>query len=80
MTEVMTLNHFGVLVASLWLVAVSIGLWSVIVTSRSVMRRGHGLVSHYTASRRVKEGMAWAQLYDDARFREQVKRVRTNGY
>ena len=62
------------LVASLWLVAALAGLWLVFVTGRSVTRRSHGFVSHYTASRLVIEGIDGAQLYDDAWIREQVKR------
>ncbi len=70
----MTPTRSRVLVASLWLVAVSIGFWSVIVTGHSVMQRSHGFVSHYTASRLVMEGVDGAQLYDDLWFREQVER------
>ena len=70
----MTLTRRRKLVASLWSVAVLAGLWLVLVTGRSVTRRSHGFVSHYTASRLVMEGVDGAQLYDDAWIREQVKR------
>ena len=70
----MTLTRRRMLVTSLWLVTVLVGLWLVLATWRSVTRRSHGFVSHYTASRLVMEGVDGAQLYDDAWFRGQVKR------
>ena len=70
----MTRTRPRMLVASFWLVAALVGFWLVLATGRSVTRRSHGFVSHYTASRLVIEGVDGAQLYDDAWFREQVKR------
>lgn len=70
----MILTRPRMLVASLWLVAMLFGLWLGVATGRSVTRRSHGFVSHYTASRLVIEGMDGTQLYDDSWFRGQVKR------